>query len=310
MPTYRLYGRRLRSDAPLPELPEDGDGGAAALSFTRRLPSVPGGRWFDIWHEPDGTPWVRAQRVPDGYHVQYADTADFRIDAARHAIEGAPTECSEDMFRHFLVDQVVPLMLSLRGLVVHASAVVDGGAMAAFAGPGGSGKSTLAMALMRLGRAIASDDGLLVVEEAGGVRAVPAYPGVRLWRDSEQAVAAGCGGAGRPHAVAKQRLTDGIAFADRPARLTHLLVLHPESAPAIAFERLTPRDTVMALVPQTFRLALDDPSALARQLDELAAVARRLPGWRLSFPRVLDDWRALAEAVDAHLRHHVAGGGC
>jgi hypothetical protein len=56
----------------------------------------------------------------------------------------------------------------------------------------------------------------------------------------------------------------------------------------------------MALVEQSYRLALDDRAALARQFDDLVGVARNVPAWRLSWPRRLDRWKELADAVIDH----------
>src|SRR5690242_18366809 len=112
----------------LPELAApSGAPAGAPLTFAHRLPAVPGEGWFTIWFRPDGLPWVRAARTPSGYHVQYCNCAEFSLDLARREIAGAAIDCAPEMFRHFLVDQVVPLMLSVDEIVLHASAVsIDG----------------------------------------------------------------------------------------------------------------------------------------------------------------------------------------
>jgi len=302
MPVYELYGRALDSDMAFPELRPAAAPPAPGYRFTRRLPPPHDGPWFVIWWRPDGDPWVRASRTPGGYRVQYCNCAEFDVDAARRVIAGATIDCSEEMFRHFLLDQVAALAWSLEATVLHASSVaIDGRALAAFAGPGGAGKSTLATALARRGHAIASDDALLVDVTDRGVRAVPAYPGVRLWNDSEAEVAAGLAGDGRPEPIAKQRFSGGLPFAGE-GTLVRLYVLDPVPASAVRFERLTGRDAVVELVRQTYRLALDDRGALAREFAALADVAARVSCWRLSYPRNLARWRALAADVEAHVR--------
>lgn len=306
MPSYEIYGRTLLSGIELPELPPARAGGERVppLTFERRLPPPPADGWFTIWDRPDGLPWVRAARTPSGYHVQYCNCAEFDLDLAGGAIAGADVNCAVEMFRHFLVDEVLPLMLSVSQVVLHASSVAIGGSLAAFAGRGGSGKSTIALALSRLGHPIGSDDGLLLTREGEATIAVPAYPGVRLWPDSERALASGLRRAGRPRALhAKRRFCDGLAFAGARA-LTHLFALDAGGAEEPAFERLSPRDAAIELVRQSYRLALDDRDALARQLDTLAVVASAVPAWRLSFPRDLGATAALAHAVDAHIQSH------
>lgn len=306
MAVYTIYGRRLHSDMPLPELEParptaERDGGSALFFMRGRIPE-PDGTWFDIWPVPDGRSWVRGIKVTSGYIVRYEDRADFLVDPDRRAItcdDDTDSGCPDDMMRHFLLDQVVPLMLSLDAPVLHASSVLIGGAMAAFIGPGGTGKSTLAAALGRLGHPVGSDDGLLLARRAGGVLGIPAYAGARLCADSASAVGAGPAAVNAPVA-AKIRVRDGLPFFTGAAPLVRLYVVDPRPAAAIGFHALTARAAVMALVEQAYRLALDDRAALVRQFDDLADAALGIGAWRLSFPRALDGWRALAGAVAEH----------
>jgi hypothetical protein len=302
MPRYQLFGRALSSDMALPELQAVALGASTALRFERRLPAPVDGPWFAVWRRPDGDPWLRACRTEDGYRLEYGNYAAFDIDRAGRAIAGDTIECTDDMFRHLLVDQVVALAMSLETPVLHASSVAIDGQLVAFAGPSGAGKSTIATALARRGHAIGADDALLVEARDGGVGAVPSYPGVRLWDDSERAVAADLSGAGRTAPIAKQRFSSGLRFVRGEQPLTHVYVLDPASAVGIGFERLSPRDAMIELLRETYRLALDDRAAMAREFDALTAVASHVPCWRLSFPRRLDAWRTLAADVEAHIR--------
>jgi hypothetical protein len=301
VPAYTIYGRTLESELELPELAAGGidDGPFAPLAFVHRLPPPPDTGWFTIWLRPDGLPWLRAARIPHGYHLQYCNCAEFAVDLDRGVIVGAARDCADEMFRHFLVDQVIALMLSVRGIVLHASAVEIDGGVTAFAGSGGSGKSTIALALARHGHRIVSDDGLLLVARESRTTAIAPYAGIRVWPDSEAAFAGGLSGFGRPRAHAKQRFRDGLAFAGE-GTLSRLYALDPGGAAEPSFEPLSPRDTAFELVRGVFRLALDDRESLARQLDTLAAIAPGIAAWRLSFPRQLDSAGALAAAVSHH----------
>ena len=303
MAVYTIYGRRLHSAMALPELapaPSDRESDRAPdLFFTRGRIPEPGGPWFEIWPVPGGRSWVRGVKVASGYVVRYEDRADFLVEPDRRAItcdDDTDSGCPDEMMRHFLLDQVIPLMLSLDAPVLHASSVVIEGAMAAFIGPGGAGKSTLAAALGRLGHPVGSDDGLLVARGGGGVVGIPAYAGARLCPDSARAVGADwCATNG-----AKIRVRNGLPFFTGAAPLKRIYVVDPRPSPGIDFHALTARAAVMALVEQAYRLALDDRAALARQFDDLADAALGIDTWRLSFPRALDGWRTLASAVAEH----------
>jgi hypothetical protein len=298
MPVHTVYGRRLESDEPLPELAVATGGGDFFFRRGRLTPD--GERWFEIWPQPDGRPWIRGMKVASGYRVRYEARGDFLLDLAARTItfDETPGPCPPEMMRHFLLDQVIPLMLSLEAPVLHASSVVGDGGMTAFIGPGGAGKSTLAVALARRGHAIGSDDGLLLRRDGDRWVGVPAYAGARLWRDSAEAVAA----ESMPAVVTRKlRVHAGLPFLPGPSPLTRVYVLDPSPAASIHVEPLTARATLMALVQQAYRLALDDREALAVQFDILADVVAAVRAWRVSFPRGLAGVPALADAVEDHL---------
>jgi len=296
--TYEVYGRALASELPLPELAECD--GPADVSF--RVASLPQaeGDWFDVWPTEHGTPWVRARRTPAGYRLRYELRAEFQVDRVERTIVCDPFDCPAPMLRHFLLDQVIPLALSLDSVVLHASSVAIDEGFAAFIGPGGAGKSTVAIALARSGYAIGSDDGLLI-RVGDSVEAAPSYPSVRLWEDSAAAVA------GRPALnvdappTAKRQYRDGFRFVRGERPLARICLLDREPAATLRFEPLSPRDAAMALVEQSYRLALEDRARLARQLDDLTRIARSVPACRLHWPRQLESWRDLSRAIGAHL---------
>lgn len=304
MSTYRLYGMTVTCDLPLPELPAAQ--GPAAMAIRRGAVGDPAGSWFDIWPHSDGRSWVRACRTPDGYQIRHGDRAAFALDRPRREISYDAPGCETALLRHFLVDQVVPLMLSLDSLVLHASSVEVHGGIVAFVGPGGAGKSTLALALARAGFPMVSDDGLLLRREAGNVAVTPAYAGVRLWKDSASALGAD-DSAVDGAAAHKCCYRETTAFTGVTDTLKRIYVVDPRHAPAVAVDRLAGPDAAIEIVRQTYRLALDDRRALSSQLDDIVALTRAVPVWRLSFPRVLEEWQRLAAQVAAAIRGHAGG---
>jgi energy-coupling factor transporter ATP-binding protein EcfA2 len=73
-------------------------------------------------------------------------------------------------------------------ICLHASAVVIDGRMVAILGQKGAGKSTSAAAFARAGYPIAADDVVVVAESDGRFIAEPAYPNLRLWPSSVEAL--------------------------------------------------------------------------------------------------------------------------
>lgn len=92
--------------------------------------------------------------------------------------------------RAFLLGNVLALICLRRGaLPLHASCVgvptAQGEVAIAFAAPSGSGKSTLASALVARGCRLLADDLTVVSYRPDtGIRVLPTFPRVRLWRDA------------------------------------------------------------------------------------------------------------------------------
>src|SRR5262249_3598945 len=149
--------------------------------------------------------------------------------------------------------------------------------------------------------AMVSDDGLLLRREADRVTATAAYAGVRLWRDSAAALAADAGPSVPGAAANKHCYRETAAFAPEPPPLSRIYAIDPRPSDAVAIDRLSGADAAIAIVRQTYRLALDDRDALAGQLDAIVALTRRIPVWRLAFPREIGSVAALAAAIAPRL---------
>jgi hypothetical protein len=221
----------------------------------------------------------------------------------RHAVHieaRGGTMVPRDTLRHLLLDQIWPLVLSGSGrLVVHASAIVlpDGHAIG-FAGPAGAGKSTLAASLVAAGCHLVSDDCLLLENAGRSWRAVPSYPGLRLWPDVLATVLPRDGTvADVAHYTSKKRYADrALPFARTPAPLRALYILHPSKASGkAALTEVTGAAALMDLVPYTYLLDHEDRTQLGRSFAQLAALTRRVRVLRLDVPRTI---RRLGEVTE------------
>jgi energy-coupling factor transporter ATP-binding protein EcfA2 len=312
--SYRAYGRVLASDLDFPELTPCDE--PADITFhIDVLPQAPA-RWFDIWRFFEERPWVRASVCPDGYRIRYEEMADFFVNPARGVAIADPYACPPLTLRHFFLDQVLPLMLSVRDIVLHASAAAIDEKCVAFVGPGGSGKSTLALALGRLSFPVVSDDGLLVRQAGhdassnGAQRpglnwtAVPSYAGLRLWPDALEALAVGADARMVEHSP-KGRLRDGVSFAAAPRPLASIYVLEPRPFGSVEFSAMSARDLLVAMLGQMYRLDQGSASGLGRELQRAGDCASSVRAWRLAYPRNWSCSRDVAYAVVEHARSHV-----
>jgi hypothetical protein len=302
---YRVCGLTLASDIAFPEL--------AATDLTQmrdvdlRLwmaPSpattaVPGPEWFITWTLTDGTQWLSCARLEDGYLLRFPVLADFHLD-----VRGTQTVCrpatgtGAATVRHLFLDQVVPLILNLRGgEALHATSVLTPFGACAFAGPAGAGKSTLAAEFMRAGAAVLSDDCLALQMRAGVVSVLPSYSGVRLWDESRAALFGDTDAASEVAQYTSKKRIAANSLPQEPRPLVRVYILQWADANAtVTIEPLSHAAALMELVKYAFRLDVFDRVMLRRQFRFLEQAALRVPVRRLHLP---DDLSRLGEVHTA-----------
>jgi hypothetical protein len=298
---YRAYGLILKSDVPLPELVPalSADRGArpdvVVRLARRRREQSPTIQFIAESELPGGELWRKIWRTDGGFAVIFSDLARFDLSA-----EGDRIVCTRRSHgvairttRHLLLDQIMPLMLSLRGReALHATGIATRAGVCAFIGPAGTGKSTLAGAFCRAGFISLADDCLSLID-SGVITAVPAYPGLRLWDDT--AAALGIEDDGGPtvaHYTPKRRafpLANPRDFPLAPIPLARIYRLERSddgaSSTSVRIESISPRDALLELVQASFPLDITDQSTLERHFRFMERVVEMVPISRLVVPR-------------------------
>jgi hypothetical protein len=247
------------------------------------------------WELPDKEPWLNLAKIDGGYLLRFADFADFFVNSGGNEVEFVPIQpVPEETVQHLLLDQVIPLVINLRGgEALHASAILASKGAVAFAGPAGSGKSTLAGSLVKLGYPFVSDDCLMLREEDQNIYVIPAYPAFRLWDDAEKYLFGENGNHGSvAHYTSKLRVSverkpETYCEKSQPFLRLYDIVQFPETGEnsEILIKQLSRRESFMALVRCAFRLDITDRNMLVRQFEFLKRVVSRISVRRLSFPR-------------------------
>ena len=320
--TYAFHDLIVESDFSLPELPRSSRRSSNAIRVTDRIDSRiddDGAHWFHDWplKKPSGrksrTPWLSFAHLPDGrgFLLRFPDLADFEVSRDGDRVACAAARALPPVtLRHLLLDQVLPLVLHLRGrLALHASAVhVPGFGAVAFAGPAGAGKSTLAAALALRGCPIVADDCLAFAPSRDAVDVVPGYPGVRLWPDAARSLRIDAGRDKRvAHYTRKQRAPLGRGRfhpTATPLRALFVLGRRRTTGQPSRMRTLGARDRIMSLVPYAWVIDVADPARLATVFDQICDVALRVPIVRLNMrdgrrmlPKSADEVLALARGV-------------
>ena len=264
-------------------------------------------RWYLRSRPPGGRIWLRYGKTPAGYVLSFPNLADFIVDSSGSQIVccNASGDATIKTIRHLLIDQVLALVVNLRGReAIHATAIATRNGVCAFTGLAGSGKSTLAASFVLAGYPLVCDD-CLALAEGKTITAIPGYPGLRLWDDSIRGVGAGSRNLKAvAHYTGKSRLATNSGRADfcsKPRRLARIYILKrarsSKHSARVLIEDLAPGDALMGLVKAAYRLDITDRAMLTRQFEFLSRVAEHVPVKRLMVPNEFSALSNVREAV-------------
>lgn len=313
---YHVCGLQIGSAVPFPELqaiPDAAGDFASDMEFEMEDGFLPrsSGDVVMTMIEPDGNPWLTCTKTDKGYRFHFPVLADFLVDRLGRRVTcvarpGTPAET----IRHLFLDQVIPLLLNLRGReALHASAIRTASGACAFIGQSGRGKSTIAAAFLAIGYPVLCDDCLLLKDDPDRVLIEPAYPGLRLWDDSRE-VLLGHARSTLPvaHYTSKRRVyaSDADHGDDEflPLQGVYTLRRNEDEEPLTdpLIEPLSLRDAFMELIEYAFRLDLTDRAMILRQMRVLERVASKVPVKRLRLPNDLGILQTAREMILEDLR--------
>jgi hypothetical protein len=241
---YSLFGLGIRSDIPLPGVPE---ATAGRLEIRIRQGRLPAGL-------PIGSGYVATDQ---GTVLTVPGVGRYLIRGGRTILVERHAAASDRNVRLFLLGSAFGALLHQRGLLpLHANAIDVGGRVVAFSGHSGAGKSTIAAWFHDRGYRVLADDVCVITCEAGGPLVFPGLPRLRLWREALEA-------SGRT-ADDYDLSFDDQAKYDVPTRhaseagplpfdRVYMLRRSPEDAPQATFSRLRGVEAVDALVSNTYR---------------------------------------------------------
>ncbi len=313
---YRLHGLTVTSELPLPELetvPVFPTSPFTDLHIRCEDAGVPAREdslaWFLCSGEPGQPPWLQCAGLSGGYLLRFPGRADFVADTTgqRIAVLGHGMDSGETV-RHLLLDHVIPLVLTLRGLhALHATAVLTPEGLCAFIGPSGAGKSTLAASFVENAYPVLADDCLVLDETHGTIMARPAYPGIRLWDDALAVLPVA---SMTPLDTSVRGVKGRVVVSEDMAPFEHthpLRAIYALTSPddhhasevddTPATRPCSPSQAVMNLLASAFRLEIRQPWRLEQELCFWATVAAVVPVTQLVVPDRLDALPAMRALI-------------
>ncbi len=264
--------------------------------------------WFMRWHSQDGDLLASFAKSAGVYLVRFNNLADFIVSKNGQEIKCNPIpKTPSNTIRHLLLDQVIPLVINLRGKeALHASSIQTPQGVIAFIGVAGSGKSTLAASFLKVEYPLVSDDCLALREKNGKILGMPAYPGLRLWKDSYNKLF-GNNGKSRPvaHYTSKRQVdikANGRIFCRSPKPLVRIYDVVMNGRSRIKIEHLSPQQGFICLLKAAFRLDITDKKMLKRQFHFFQKLVSSVSVRRLTFPRNFNLLPAVREAIVSDLK--------
>lgn len=216
---------------------------------------------------------------------------------------------SERDLQPFLTGPVLSVVLHQRKkLVLHASAVIIGGAAAVFLGAKGEGKSTLAACLQTAGHALVSDDIVPVGFEHNTARTYSGYPKIKLFADSVEAVGASPSTLPLIHQRAEKFSFDGAKnFSTASVPLGAIYVL--SSGTETKIKRLDLKSSFIELTRHShlnrFLKALNNRRQHFEQCRELV---KTVPIYGLQRPRCFEKINEINLTLQKHALENYAAG--
>ena len=304
---YVAYGLHVRSPIALPFTPVPVPP-AGEPDVTVRIGEVP-----DTPPAPaDGaTKALRREAAPRPFKRKIRNVARYLVTGGRDILV-EPLGGSDHEVGAFLTSTMFAALLRQRNVVAfHAGAIETDMGAVLFMGVKGSGKSSLLAAFVERGYAMLADDMTGVVLDAGGrAVALSAFPNMRLWADTLDAL----GWQGRKrekvHEDGEKYLVPVERFRDAPLAVGAVCVLESRPEEGIEVETVPTDDALWGLWRYTSRgRSLRRLGQRPVYLRTIATMAKRVPVMRVTRPAHPFRLGALADRIEESLQELQAAAG-
>ncbi len=242
----------------------------------------------------------------DRAYLFWKDMGTIFVKDGNEMIVDPDSGVDERVIRLHILGTAMAMLLRQRGyLVLHASAVVMEDGVVAFLGESGFGKSTLAAFLNAHGHCLVADDQLAIQFENGIPIVSPAFPRLKLWKDSAAFMGYPSESLPLIHPGYEKLGVDlKENFAQKALPLKQIYLLSEGQEQAI--EPLESQQALIALLRHTHRIQLLPAVQKPAHFHQCADIANKVPVSRLricySFSEIPDLVRLVEEDLAASER--------
>lgn len=298
MPSYSsIYGLSVQSNEPIPgvlnletrPLSVDLHIQLGNMPSWLKNSEMPTRQWYTGAHPGiDEKPTLMVWKMQEGkyFNACYADGTQFVINRVGTEIwaNWPPDTLTLEDTATYLLGPVMGFILLLRGFIsLHASAIILGNEAVALVGPAGAGKSTTAAAFANSGSGILAEDVVTLDDRGDTIFVRPAYPCIRLWPASVEALYGP--GASLPKLTPNwdKRYLDltqeQFRFGEDalPLSAIYLLTARTQDQRAPFVRQLPTAKALIALIANTYTTYLMDKSMRARAFKLFGRVLTQVP---------------------------------
>lgn len=292
---YFVYGITLHSEIPL-ALPEQGHGELGQIELRIAPASHFSEAVRSLLIHPDSESFYQSRFLRDGStYVRWEGVGEFLISPDGCRITGRQDdEAHQESFQVYLLGQALSYALVKQGFEpLHATAIVVNGEAAVLLGSSGFGKSSLAACFLDAGHRLLTDDLLILRPSSQGVMAYPGPPRIKLFpKLARRFLHEAASGIAMNSGTQKVILPlDHTRSALEPVPLKAIYALRPPRSTVrrhpIRIAVLSPRESFVALVKNTFNYRIVHPARLERQFEAAAQVVSVMAVREVSYPRIL-----------------------
>jgi len=288
---YRAFGVNIQSEFEIPEfLPAQFGAPDVTIQFGNIPSSLENPEKKGLRYQLAQQEFLLWLDNVAGYYVQNGNSVQ---------IQKKDTSTMQEV-RLFLAGLVFAALLHQRGVfALHANAIKNGNEAFLVCGNSGAGKSTLTREFLNAGYRLLSDDISVLEEHQGNIYVQPAFPFIKLWKDSMEHLELNeVGGAKLREQIDKYGFSLKDEFHDEMLPVKNIFALVPHNKPEYKREQLKGIEKFNTLKNHTYRFQFISNTTRPFHFELINKIATRIPVHRITRPQAPINTADLKDVIE------------
>ena len=288
---YRAFGLNIQSEFDIPEFLES--------SFDEPQVTVKFGDIPSHLEEPEKK-GVRYQLRDKEFFLWLDNIAGYYVqNGTTISIQKADDSTMKEV-RLFMTGLIFSALLQQRGIfALHGSTVKRGNEAFLICGNSGAGKSTLTREFLNDNYQLLSDDISVVSEQDGTIFVQPAFPFIKLWKDSmEHLEMDELSGAKLREQMDKYGFSLKDEFYSEALPVKNIFILTPHNKPEYKREQLKGIEKFNTLKDHTYRFQFISNTTRPFHFELINKIAAQIPVHRITRPQAPINTADLKDVIE------------